>query len=87
MKIGNYILGRYHSVIEKKWEDGSLTYETNFTSEADLGESVRAIDSCIGLVCGIATDKPMRLVGMNVYRGKEAVKVLKSLGNIKEKSI
>lgn len=81
MKIGKYTLGRYHAIIEKRMEDGSFQYETNFSSKADLEESVKAI---LHLVCGgekvgLCTDKPMRIMKMRVYRGKEAVEKLKDL--------
>ena len=83
MKIGKYKLGRYHAIIEKKMEDGSYQYETDFSSKADLKESVRAIQYLIGTgekVC-VFTKKPMRILGIKIYRGKEAIEKLESLKN------
>ena len=81
MKIGKYKLGRYHAIIEKQMEDSTAMYETDFSSEKDLQESVRAITYCIAnkVVCGAATDNPMKIIGMKIYRGREAIDTLKSL--------
>jgi len=75
MKIGKYKLGRYHAIIEKEMEDNTAMYETDFSSEKDLQESVSAIAYCIAnkVVCGSATDNPMKILGMKVYKGKEAI--------------
>ncbi|RFZ75568.1 hypothetical protein DS742_28310 [Lacrimispora amygdalina] len=79
MQIGNYKLGRYHAIIEKTWEDATCTYETDFISKADLQESISAIRYCLinGIKCGM--DNHMKMIGMKVYKGKEAVEKLKSL--------
>jgi len=79
MQIGKYKLGRYHAIIEKKWEDDTYTYETDFISKKDLLESIYAIGYCIRnkIPCGM--DNPMKIIDINVYRGKEAVEKLKSL--------
>jgi hypothetical protein len=82
MKIGQYKLGRYHAIIENEWEDNSFTYETQFSSAADLQESVSAIRHCIveKLQCSqIGKDKTMKILSMRVYRGKEAIEKLQSL--------
>ncbi len=74
MKIGNYKIGKYHAIIKSFYEDGSHDYETDFTSQADLLESVHAIKSCIGTMVGIATDNPQVLKDMVVIRGIEEIK-------------
>lgn len=73
MKIGAYQIGRYHAIIKKSYEDGSHDYETSFSDQADLMESVYAIKSCIGTLVGTATDNPKVLVDMAVIRGKENI--------------
>ena len=73
MKIGNYQIGRYHAIIKKHYADGSIEYETSFSDQHDLYESVRAINSCIGKLCGIATSDPKILTGMEIIRGKEKI--------------
>lgn len=84
MQIGKYKIGRYHAIIEKKWEDNTSTFETEFSSEKDLMESVYAIGRCKGKLCGVATDKPMILIDYKVYRGKDAVEKLEALASIKD---
>lgn len=82
MQIGKYKLGRHKAIIEDKWEDNSFTYETDFSSESDLQESVSAIRYCIinKLECNrIGLDNPMKILSMKVYRGQEAIEKLKSL--------
>lgn len=78
MKVGNYQIGRYHAIIKKTYEDGSIDYETSFTDQADLMESVSAIRHCIGELVGTATSNPKVLVDMAVIRGKE--NIIKELG-------
>lgn len=73
MKIGEYQIGRYHAIIKKTYEDGSVDYETRFSDEADLTESVVAIKECIGHLVGTATDNPRVLTDMVVIRGKEDI--------------
>ena len=73
MKIGKYQIGRYHAIIKKIYEDDSVLYETSFSSNADLMESVYAIRRCIGTLTGIATDDPKVLKDMEVIRGKENI--------------
>ena len=81
MQIGKYKLGRYHAIIEKQMEDNTFEYETDFSSQKDLQESVSAIMYCIKnqVVCGMATDNPMKILRMKVYTGIDAVDKLKSL--------
>lgn len=81
MQIGKYKLGRYHGIIEKKWNDNTYSYETDFSSENDLMKSVYAIEQCVGKICGVATDNPKILSDFKVYRGPKAVEKLKSLQN------
>lgn len=73
MKVGEYQIGRYHAIIKKIYEDGTYDYETSFSSEADLMESVIALRHCVGQVIGLATKTPQKLVDMTVIRGKEAI--------------
>ncbi len=73
MKIGKYQIGKYHAIIKKIYDDGSFDYETSFTSQADLFESVHAVKSCIGKLVGVATDNTQILTDMNVIRGREAI--------------
>lgn len=73
MKVGKYQIGRYHAIIKKEYEDGSIDYETSFSDAEDLQKSVYAIKQCIGHVCGTATDNPKVLTGMSVIRGKENI--------------
>lgn len=78
MKVGKYQIGRYHAIIKKVYEDGSVDYETSFTDRADLMESVYAIRSCVGNLVGTITDNPKVLKDMSVIRGKE--EIIKELG-------
>lgn len=73
MKIGKYQIGRYHAIIKKEYEDGTFDYETSFSDENDLCQSVFAIKNCIGKTVGIATDNPKILVACSVIRGKENI--------------
>ena len=73
MRIGKYQIGRYHAIIKKFYEDGSVEYETSFSSENDLMESVYAIQKCVGKLIGIATDNPKVLIDMDVIRGKDNI--------------
>ncbi len=71
MKIGKYQIGRYNGIIKKFYEDGSFDYETSYTSELDISESIFAIENCIGNVVGIATVNPKILVNIDVIRTKK----------------
>lgn len=73
MKIGNYQIGRYHAIIKKVYEDGSVSYETSFSDACDLMESVHAMELCVGKKVGIATDNPKKLVRYSVIRGKNNI--------------
>ena len=80
MKIGKFQIGKYHAIIEKTYGDGSVGYETSFSDENDLAESVSAIIALIGKTTGLATSNPRVLVGMNVIRGKE--NIIKELSGV-----
>ncbi len=56
MKVGAFQIGRYHAIIKKSYADGSADYETSFSDEADLMESVYCIKLCVGKMVGLATD-------------------------------
>lgn len=73
VKIGKYKIGRYHAIIKKTYEDGTIDYETSFSDKNDLYKSVFAIESCIGKLIGIATDNPKVLTDMTVIIGKEKI--------------
>ena len=74
MKIGKYEIGQYPAIIKKTYADGSFSYETSFSDQHDLYESMRAIHDCIGKTVGIATSTPKTLTGMTVIRGEENIK-------------
>jgi antitoxin component YwqK of YwqJK toxin-antitoxin module len=73
MKVNKYKIGRYHAIIKKIYEDGSISYETQFSDSTDLSESVYAIRNCIGELVGIATDNPRVLKDCIVITGKENI--------------
>lgn len=51
MMVHGYKVGRYPAIIRKRYEDGTVNYETDFSSDADLIESVNALIACIGHMC------------------------------------
>ena len=57
MKVGEFQIGRYHAIIRKNYADGSVDYETSFSDQADLMESVYCLRLCIGKMVGLATDR------------------------------
>ena len=73
MKVGEFQIGRYHAIIRKNYADGSVDYETSFSDQADLMESVYCLRLCIGKLVGLATDTPKVLTGVQVVRGKENI--------------
>ena len=73
MKVGKYQIGRYHAIIKKTYENGSIDYETSFSDDEDLAESAMAISQCIGKLVGIATDNPKILKSCSIIRGKENI--------------
>lgn len=73
MKVGKFQIGRYHAIIKKEYDDGSVDYETSFSDQNDLMKSVYAIQLCIGKLVGTATDNPKVLKDMSVIRGKENI--------------
>lgn len=48
MKVGTYQIGWYYGIIKKLYKDGSVDYETSFTSQDDLMQSVYAMRRCCG---------------------------------------
>lgn len=74
MKVGKYQIGRYHAIIKKTYEDGSIAYETSFTDQRDLAESVMALKSCVGMVLGKGGKNPKKLIQVNVIRGADAIR-------------
>lgn len=70
MKVGEFQIGRYHAIIRKNYADGSVDYETSFSDQADLMESVYCLRLCIGKMVGLATDTPKVLTGVQVVRGE-----------------
>lgn len=42
MMVHGYKVGRYPAIIRKRYEDGTVNYETDFSSDADLIERERA---------------------------------------------
>lgn len=74
MKVGKYQIGRYHAIIKKTYEDGSIAYETSFTDQRDLAESVAALKSCVGMVLGKGVKNPKKLIRVNVIRGADAIR-------------
>ena len=75
MIVHGYKLGRYPAIIRKIYEDGMTEYETDFSSDADLIESVNALIACIGQMCGMATDHPAVLKTLEVIHGKERIEM------------
>lgn len=73
MKIGNYEIGEYDAIIKKIYENGSIDYETSFTDEVDLMDSVFALKRCIGKLVGIATNDPKILIGVQVIYGEKSI--------------
>ncbi len=73
MKVGNYQIGRYHAIIKKRYEDGSVDYETSFSDREDLVESVCCLRMCMGKTVGLATADPKVLTGVEVIRGKQDI--------------
>lgn len=73
MKVGKYQIGRYHAIIKKIYEDGSVSYETSFKDEADITESYYCLGRCIGKKVGICTDNPGVLRGVEIIRGRENI--------------
>lgn len=73
MKVGAFQIGRYHAIIKKIYADGSVEYETSFSDQADLMESVLCMNRCIGKRVGLATDSPKVLLDIQVIRGKQEI--------------
>lgn len=73
MKVGAFQIGRYHAIIKRSYADGSVDYETSFSDEADLMESVYCIKLCIRKMVGLATDTTKVLTDVLAIRGKEDI--------------
>lgn len=73
MMVHGYKVGRYPAIIRKRYEDGVTEYETDFSSDVDLIESVNALIACIGQMCGMETDHPAVLKTLEVVHGKERI--------------
>lgn len=73
MVVNNHKIGRYHAIIKAIYDDNSIYYETDFTSESDLLESVSAYNWLIGEKVGLATDNPRILKDFEVIIGKENI--------------
>ena len=84
MIIGHYKIGRYHAIIKKIYEDGMISYETQFSDENDLQLSIDAMEYSIGKLTGLATKHPSVMARYEVIRGKEAI--AKELENAPEPS-
>lgn len=79
MKIGDYQVGRYHAIIKKVYEDGSVDYETSFSDRNDFYESMSALLYCRNKKVGLGSDNPQVLKKVIAIRGKE--KIIRELGN------
>lgn len=75
MMVHGYKVGEYPAIIKKFHEDGLVTYETDFTDAADLIESVNALITCIGHLCGTATEHPAVLKTLEVIYGLDRIEV------------
>ena len=72
MKIGQYQIGRFHAIIRKEYEDGSVQYETSFSDMDDYMCSVNACLANIGKFCGYGENRK-KLTAVRVIRGKENI--------------
>ncbi len=73
MMVYGYKVGRYPAIICKYFEDGMVEYETDFSSGADLIESINALIDGIGKLCGIATDHPAVLKTIEIIYGRDRI--------------
>lgn len=72
MKVGEFQIGRYHAIIRKSYEDGSVDYETSFPTCRFNGKCVLS-EVVYREMVGLATDTPKVLTGVQVIRGKENI--------------
>lgn len=86
MMVQGYKVGRYPAIIRKRYEDGTVNYETDFSSDADLIESVNALIACIGQMCGMATDHPAVLKTLEVIYGKERIEMELKIASMMKRS-
>lgn len=75
MMVHGFEVGRYPAIIRKRYEDGMTEYETDFSSDADLIESVNALIACIGHLCGVATAHPAVLKTIEIIYGQERIEM------------
>lgn len=75
MTLYGYRIGRYPAIIRKRYADGAVEYETDFSSDIDLLESVNALIACIGQLCGVATDYPAVLQTIEIIYGKDRIEM------------
>lgn len=73
MLVHGYKVGRYPAIIRKHFEDGTVLYETDFESGADLIESVNALVAGIGHLCGLATDHTAVLKTIEIIYGRDRI--------------
>lgn len=73
--VHGYKVGKYPAIIKKFYEDGFVSYETDFISAADLIESVNALIACIGHLCGVATAHPAVLKTIEIIYGKDRIEM------------
>ena len=78
-EVGMMKVGKYHGIIKKTYEDGSIEYETSFSDSSDLAESYHCLRLCIGEMVGLATDNPRVLTAVERIIGKE--NIIKELEN------
>lgn len=48
MQVGHYRIGSFPGIIKKTYEDGSIDYETNFSSKKDFLMSYGTYLECLG---------------------------------------
>lgn len=82
MMAYGYKIGRYPAVIRKRYVDGTVEYETDFSSDIDLLESVNALIACIGQLCGVATDRPAVLQTLEIIYGKDRIETELKIASI-----
>lgn len=87
MIVHGYRIGRYPAIIRKRYEDGTVEFETDFSSDTDLLESVNALIACIGQMCGIATDHPAVLKTLEVIHGKERIEMALKIASMMQPKV
>lgn len=74
MKIGSHTIGTYPALIEVRYDDGSVSYDSSygFESEADFMESYAAVLSVMNK--GLPLYDGRKITGAAPVRGLEAVR-------------